>query len=126
MALLVLLHEGLTIKKYQIEKTKVSIGRNPDCDIFLEDKMASKNHARIELKDNLESDGTVDYFIEDLGSTNHTFVNGEKISRQKLNHDDKITIGKHNFRFMDESASQDERTTKLHKSWIPGVYYTKE
>lgn len=126
MALLILMHEGLTIKRFPIEKERIRIGRSTDSDIFIEDKMVSKNHAIIEIKDNPKGDGSVEYYLEDMQSTNHTFVNGEKIDRKQLAHDDKINIGKHSFRFIDENASLDDKTTKLHKSWIPGVYYTKE
>lgn len=126
MAMLVLLHEGLTIKKIPLDKTVVTVGRKADADIFLDDKIASQNHAKIEILENPSQKGSVDYFIEDLGSTNHTYVNGEEITRKKLAHEDTIRIGKHIFKFIDESAADADKTTKLHKSWIPGVYYTKE
>ena len=126
MAILVLLHEGLTIKKIAIEKPSMTIGRSTDCEIFLDDNMVSGNHARIEMKASAQNKGTFDYFIQDLGSTNQTFVNSEAVSRKKLEHNDKIRIGRHLFKFIDESAALGDKTAKLHKSWIPGVYYTKE
>lgn len=126
MAILVLLHEGLTIKKIPIEKPEMTIGRLTDCDIFLDDNMVSGNHARIEMKESSQNKGVFDYFIQDLGSTNQTFVNNEAITRNKLEHNDKIRIGRHLFKFIDEVAALGDKTAKLHKSWIPGVYYTKE
>ena len=126
MAILVLLHEGLTIKKIAIEKPEMTIGRLTDCDIFLDDKMVSANHAKIEMKESIRNKGVFDYFIQDLGSTNQTFVNNEAITRKKLEHDDKIRIGRHLFKFIDEAAALGDKTAKLHKSWIPGVYYTKD
>ena len=126
MAILVLLHEGLTIKKIAIEKPEMTIGRMTDCDIFLDDKMVSGSHARIEMKESTQNKGVFDYFIQDLGSTNQTFVNSEAITRKKLEHDDKIRIGRHLFKFIDEAAALGDKTAKLHKSWIPGVYYTKD
>lgn len=125
MPLLVLLHEGLTVNKIPLEKDELRIGRSTDADIFLDDKMVSQKHAKIE-RVAVGEKGGAEYWIEDLGSTNHTFVNGEKISAVKLIHDDTIRIGKHIFKFIDESAVGEDKTTKLHKSWIPGVYYTKE
>jgi pSer/pThr/pTyr-binding forkhead associated (FHA) protein len=126
MALLVLLHEGLTIKRIPIEKPVTRIGRKPDADIFLDDNLTSQNHARIEMRPHPERKGEAEYFIEDLGSTNHTYVNGEEITRAKLLHNDTVRIGKHAFKFIDEAVAQADKTAKLHKSWIPGVYYTKE
>jgi pSer/pThr/pTyr-binding forkhead associated (FHA) protein len=126
MAILVLLHEGLTIKKISIEKPATTIGRLTECDIFLDDNMVSGNHARIEMKESAQVKGSFDYFIQDTGSTNQTFVNNEAITRKKLEHNDKIRIGRHLFKFIDEAAAAGDKTAKLRKSWIPGVYYTKE
>lgn len=126
MAMLVLMHEGLTIKEIPLEKADIRIGRKVGSDIFLEDKLASLNHAKIEILPDPEQKGRTAYFIEDLQSTNHTYVNGEEITRRELTHEDTIRIGKHVFKFIEEGAMDGEKTTKLHKSWIPGVYYTKE
>ena len=126
MAILVLLHEGLTIKRIPLDKAKMRIGRKADSDIFIDDKIVSQYHAKIEIKDNPDDADGVDYYIEDLASMNHTYVNGEEITRKKLEHNDTIRIGKHIFKFIDESAASGDKTAKLHKSWIPGVYYTKE
>ena len=123
MAILVLVHEGLTIKKIPLEKPETLIGRNVACDIFLDDKLASQRHARITLT---ETDGVAAYHIEDLQSTNHTYVNSEEITRRQLVHNDAIRIGKHVFKFIDEREALADKTTKLHRSWIPGVYYTKD
>lgn len=126
MAILVLIHEGLTLKRIPLEKEEIRIGRKTDCDIYVDDKIASQNHAKLQLQKPRDEKEAPAYYIEDLGSTNHTFVNGEQITRKKLEHNDTIRIGKHVFKFIDESADQADKTTKLHKSWIPGVYYTKE
>ena len=119
MAVLVLLHEGLTIRKIPIEKPEMTIGRLTDCDIFLDDNMVSGCHARLEMKESAHKKGIFDYFILDLGSTNQTFVNNEAITHKKLEHNDKIRIG-------NEAAALGDKTAKLHKSWIPGVYFTKD
>jgi pSer/pThr/pTyr-binding forkhead associated (FHA) protein len=126
MAMLVLLHEGLTLKRIPIKGNQLLIGRNVEADIFLDDKMVSHEHARIVTVDQPQKEGGAEYYIEDLQSTNGTHVNGESITRAFLVHEDNIRIGKHIFKFIDETAAQEDKTTKLHKSWIPGVYYTKE
>jgi len=126
MPILALIHEGLTVQTIPIDKEQLRIGRSSDADIFLDDKMVSSSHAVVEIKADPKQKGKAACYIEDLKSTNHTFVNGEKISRHKLAHEDRIRIGKHLFKFIDESKITGEKTTKLHKSWIPGVYYTKD
>jgi len=126
MAMLVLTHEGLTIKRILLDKAELRIGRKTDSDIFIDDMLDSQRHAKIEMIENTEDAGGADYFIEDLKSTNHTYINGTPIERKKLVHNDVIRIGKHTFKFLDESAEPADKTTKLRKSWIPGVYYTKD
>ena len=126
MPILALVHEGLTIQSIPIEKERLLIGRSTDADIFVDDKMVSNRHAMIETVKASDPKSETEYHIEDLGSTNHTFVNGGRITRHKLVHEDRIRVGKHLFKFIDGAAAEDEKTTKLHKSWIPGVYYTKD
>jgi pSer/pThr/pTyr-binding forkhead associated (FHA) protein len=126
MAMLVLTHEGLTIKRISLDKAELRIGRKTDSDIFIDDMLASQCHAKIEMIENKKNAGGADYFIEDLKSTNHTYINGAPIDRKKLAHNDVIRIGKHTFKFLEESAAPADKTTKLRKSWIPGVYYTED
>lgn len=126
MALIVQLHDGLTINKCALDKPKFSIGRSPDCDIFIDDTVVSAEHAVIEMIENPDAAGEAEYYIEDQGSTNCTFVNEQEIKRHKLNHDDIIRVGWVNFKFIDETKVDPEKTAKIHKSWIPGVYYSKK
>lgn len=126
MAMLVLTHEGLTIKRIALDMPELRIGRKTDSDIFIDDILASQNHAKIEIIENREKAAGADCFIEDLGSTNHTYINGAPIDRKKLAHNDVIRIGKHTFKFIDDVDDTGDKTARLHKSWIPGVYYTKD
>jgi pSer/pThr/pTyr-binding forkhead associated (FHA) protein len=126
MALIVQLHEGVAINKCPLDKPKLRIGRNPDCDIFIDDSVVSSEHAVIEKVGNPESEESSEFFIEDMGSTNGTFLNGEKTTRQKLNHEDVLRVGWVTFKFIDETKADPDQTAKIHKSWIPGVYYTNK
>jgi pSer/pThr/pTyr-binding forkhead associated (FHA) protein len=125
MALIVQLHDGVAIHKCPLDKPKLSIGRNSNCDIFIDDVVVSTAHAVIEKVENPDSGMEAEYYIQDLGSTNGTHVNNRAVTRQKLSHDDVIRIGWVNFKFIDETQADADQTAKIHKSWIPGVYYTK-
>ena len=127
MAMILQLHEGVPINKFQINKSLLRIGRTADNDIFIDDLAVSKQHAIIEVIESSLPDEPNEYFIKDLESTNSTFVNGRKIARKKLKNNDVIRVGRNNFKFADENAPpKDEKTAKIHKSWIPGVFYTKD
>jgi pSer/pThr/pTyr-binding forkhead associated (FHA) protein len=126
MAMLVLTHAGLTIKRIPLDKAELLIGRKADADIFIDDMLASQNHAKIEMIESADEAGGKEYFIEDLESTNHTYINGAPTDRKQLTHNDVIRVGKHTFKFLDESAEPADKTAKLRKSWIPGVYYTED
>jgi len=126
MALIAQLHDGVAINKCPLDKPKLTIGRSSDCDIFIDDAVVSTEHAVIEKVENADSGTQIDYYINDLASTNGTLVNGEAVTRQKLSHNDVIRVGWVNFKFIDENKADPDQTAKIHKSWIPGVYYTKD
>jgi pSer/pThr/pTyr-binding forkhead associated (FHA) protein len=69
-----------------IDKQEIVVGRSSDLDMVLVEEMVSRRHARI-----LQDEGVIS--IEDLGSTNGTFVNGEKIQKGTLKEGDRILIG---------------------------------
>jgi len=126
MAIVVQLHEGVAINKFKLDKPVLRIGRDPASDIYIDNTVVSFEHAIIEVKENPEPGRSVAYYIEDLKSTNSTFVNGQKITRHELKHNDLIRVGWNNFRFIDETQEDPNKTTKIRKTWIPGVYYTEE
>jgi pSer/pThr/pTyr-binding forkhead associated (FHA) protein len=124
MAMIVQLHEGVALKKFELDKPELRIGRDPESDIYIDDGVVSAEHAVIETKESAQ--GSPEFYIKDMGSTNSTFVNGEQITTKKLEHNDMIRVGWNNFKFIDEAKKDPDKTAKIHKSWIPGVYYTKE
>ena len=127
MATIVQFHDDVAIKKFPINKSSFRIGRSPENDVYIDDKVVSMKHAIIEMAEDPKQKGSRIYYIKDLGSTNSTYVNEEKITQVKLRHNDLIRIGLSIFRFLDEHEQQKpEKTLKIRKSWFPGVYYTKE
>ena len=126
MAMVVQLHEGVAIKKFKLDKPTLRMGRDPDSDIFIDNTVVSSEHAVITVENPPKSGGGPQYYIEELKSTNSTYVNGEKITRHKLTHNDTIRIGWNSFKFIDEDPGDPNQTAKIKKSWIPGVYYTED
>jgi len=126
MASIVQMHEGVVINKFSIEKSSLRIGRDPDNDIIIDDKVVSMAHAIVEVVEDSANKGNKEYYIKDLESTNGTHLNGKKITRQKLHNNDMIRVGWNTFKFINEIGRKQEKTLKIHKSWIPRVYYTKE
>ena len=124
MALLIQLTNADAGIKLPIEEKNIEFGRDEDCEVSLDDELVSKRHAVIEVV--LTPDkNRIDYILQDNNSTNHTYVNGDRIDLRYLKDGDVIRIGKNNFRFEDEAKGDFADTVALHKSWIPGVFYTK-
>jgi pSer/pThr/pTyr-binding forkhead associated (FHA) protein len=73
-------------REFIFDQNSVLIGRTTECDIILYDSGVSRTHARI------FSEGPL-FFVEDLGSSNGTKINGELVKKQGLNEGDKITLG---------------------------------
>ena len=100
MAKLVLSMNGSVLGNYFLEKERFSFGRKPTCDIQINDQGVSKEHAVILTVGN-------DQILEDLGSTNGTLVNGEKIQRHILQNGDVIEVGRYKLRFVNAKALPD-------------------
>jgi pSer/pThr/pTyr-binding forkhead associated (FHA) protein len=128
MADIVEYKDGKPGVRFSLAKPQMNIGRGSANDIVINDELISKAHAVIEKAKVSDDSEFYRYTIRDLGSTNGTYVNDEKIEQASLWDGDLIRIGMSFFRFTDENASEQDfsRTTELHKSWIPGLYYTKK
>ena len=79
---------GRVVRDMETDKNEITIGRDPENDIQIDSLAVSRVHARIVTGPNY-------YLIEDLNSTNSTFVNGKKINKKYLMENDEINIGKH-------------------------------
>jgi len=85
---------GRTGEQFALEKPQTTIGRTPDCDIFLDDVTVSRRHALV-LRGNGSST------IEDLGSLNGTYVNRRRVEKAQLEDGDEVQIGKYRLTFLD-------------------------
>ena len=89
MLKIILTLKGKDLKTLETDKVEITIGRNENNDIQINNLGASKKHARI-----VRQNGK--YIIEDLNSTNGTLLNNESIITAELKSKDVVTIGKHN------------------------------
>jgi hypothetical protein len=96
MAKLIVSLEGSVIRDYPLEKERVTIGRKPHNDIQIENLAVSGEHACIVTILN-------DSFLEDLGSTNGTLVNGNSVKKHILQNNDMIEIGKYRLKYVSDA-----------------------
>ncbi len=104
MARLILSLDNQVLAEYNMTKERYTIGRLPDNDVRIDNPAVSGHHSLII---NILNDS----FLEDLNSTNGTYVNGKLVKKHALQHGDVITIGHHQLRFTDQEvpeAEQDE------------------
>ena len=102
MARLILSLDNQVLAEYNMSKERYTIGRLPDNDVRIDNPAVSGHHSLII---NILNDS----FLEDLNSTNGTYVNGKLIKKHALQHGDVITIGHHQLRFSDQQASDAEQ-----------------
>ncbi len=99
MAALIQFASGAPGIKYSLDKIQFSIGRSSaDNDVCVPCAFVSKQHAIIEAVANSRGDGH-DFYLIDLHSTNHTYVNEDPVTHVKLEDGDIIRIGKTTFKF---------------------------
>ena len=90
--------EGVEIKHVYLQKDRTTLGRAPDNDIVFDNMVVSGHHCVFDLK------GLADVYIEDLRSTNGTYINGKMVKRQRLHDGDVVAIG--NFRVQYKEATE--------------------
>ncbi len=109
MARLVLSLDGQSLAEYNMSKERYTIGRLPDNDIRIDNAAVSGHHALII---NILNDS----FLEDLNSTNGTYVNGKIVKKHALQHGDVITVGHHALRFVENET--DEKQDEFEKTMV--------
>ncbi len=101
--------EGVKIKSVPLHKNRTTLGRKAHNDIVLENMAVSAEHCAFELQ------GLMDVYVEDLRSTNGTYLNGKMIVRQRLQDQDVLAIGKFRIQYLDGSqvADSEGHTTTM-------------
>jgi pSer/pThr/pTyr-binding forkhead associated (FHA) protein len=106
MGKLVVSLDGVVIKEVQVTKDKTTLGRRPYNDIVIDNLAVSGEHAVLQMVGN-------DVFIEDLNSTNGTYINGRAVKRQLLAHNDTVEIGKYKIKYLVDEGVDYEKTMVL-------------
>lgn len=90
------------------EKGSVSVGRKPDNDVVIDNPAISGHHCKISLEG-----GT--YYVEDLESTNGTYVNQKRIKKSGLKHNDVVGLAKHALVFLEDNPPPEAKATETSK-----------
>jgi hypothetical protein len=112
MGKLVVSLDGVVIKEVQITKDKTTLGRRPYNDIVIDNLAVSGEHAVLQMVGQ-------DVFIEDLNSTNGTYINGKAVKKQLLSHNDTVEIGKYKIKYLVEDGTDYEKTMILKPGALP-------
>ncbi|OGA34177.1 MAG: hypothetical protein A3G80_11100 [Betaproteobacteria bacterium RIFCSPLOWO2_12_FULL_62_13b] len=116
MAKLILSMDGLVLKEIPLSKERTTIGRKPHNDIQIDNLAVSGEHAVIVTI-------LADSFLEDLGSTNGTCVNGKTVKKHFLQNNDVIELGKYKLKYISEAVPGAAKAADFEKTMIlrPGA-----
>ena len=98
--------DGVVIKEVQLSKDRTSLGRRPYNDIVIDNLAVSGEHAVLQMSG-------VEVYVEDLNSTNGTYVNGKAVKKQLLQHADVVEIGKYKISFVVENGATAEKAAAI-------------
>jgi hypothetical protein len=111
MAKLILSMDGLVLKEITLTKERTTIGRKPHNDIQIDNLAVSGEHAVIVTILN-------DSFLEDLGSTNGTLVNGQPIKKHFLQNNDVVELGKYKLKYINEQPTRAQAPADFEKTMV--------
>jgi pSer/pThr/pTyr-binding forkhead associated (FHA) protein len=98
--------DGVVIKEVQLTKDRTTLGRRPYNDIVIDNLAVSGEHAVLQMTGS-------DVHLEDLNSTNGSYVNGKAIKNHLLQNGDVVEVGKYKIKFVNESADQSFEKTQM-------------
>ncbi|AMO23132.1 hypothetical protein GCM10027034_44150 [Ramlibacter solisilvae] len=105
--------DGVVIKEVQLTKDRTTLGRRPYNDIVIDNLAVSGEHAVLQMSGQ-------EVYLEDLNSTNGTYVNGKAVKKQLLQNNDTVEIGKYKIKFISEAAGPTfEKTMILKAGAVP-------
>jgi len=101
--------DEVVIKEVQITKDKTTLGRRPYNDVVIDNLAVSGEHAVLQMTGS-------EVFLEDLNSTNGTYVNGKAVKRHPLQNGDAIEIGKYKIKFVGDNVTENFDKTMVVKA----------
>jgi pSer/pThr/pTyr-binding forkhead associated (FHA) protein len=101
--------DGVVIKEVQLTKDRTTLGRRPYNDIVIDNLAVSGEHAVLQMTGN-------EVYLEDLNSTNGTYVNGKAVKKQLLQNNDTVEIGKYKVKYINEVAGPTFEKTMILKA----------
>ena len=101
--------DGVVIKEVQLTKDRTTLGRRPYNDIVIDNLAVSGEHAVLQMLGN-------EVYLEDLNSTNGTYVNGKAAKKQMLQNGDEVEVGKYKIKFVTEAADDNFEKTMMFKA----------
>jgi pSer/pThr/pTyr-binding forkhead associated (FHA) protein len=101
--------DGVVIKEVQLTKDRTTLGRRPYNDIVIDNLAVSGEHAVLQMSGN-------EVYLEDLNSTNGTYVNGKAVKKQLLQNADTVEIGKYKIKYVNEVAGPTFEKTMILKA----------
>jgi len=105
--------DGVVIKEVQLTKDRTTLGRRPYNDIVIDNLAVSGEHAVLQMTGN-------EVYLEDLNSTNGTYVNGKAVKKQLLQNNDTVEVGKYKIKYINEAAGPTfEKTMILKAGAVP-------
>jgi hypothetical protein len=84
---------GRAGESFSLDRPRLTVGRRPDSDVFLDDVTVSRDHAVVVKRGG-------DYYLDDCGSLNGTYVNRRRIESQQLSDGDEVQVGKYKLAFL--------------------------
>ncbi|HAX22508.1 MAG TPA: FHA domain-containing protein [Hydrogenophaga sp.] len=107
--------DGVVIKEVQLTKDRTTLGRRPYNDIVIDNLAVSGEHAVMQMSG-------AQVFLEDLNSTNGTYVNGKAIKKQLLQNGDTVEIGKYKIKYVHDGAADSfEKTMVINSGAVVGA-----
>ncbi len=106
--------DGVVIKEVQLTKDRTTLGRRPYNDIVIDNLAVSGEHAVMQMSGN-------EVYLEDLNSTNGTYVNGKAAKKQLLANNDTVEIGKYKIKYVSEAANAGFEQTMVVKAGAAGL-----
>ena len=106
--------DGVVIKEVQLTKDRTSLGRRPYNDIVIDNLAVSGEHAVLQTSGH-------EVYLEDLNSTNGTYVNGKAIKKQLLQNSDTVEIGKYKIKYVNEAAGSSPDKAMAVKAGVAGL-----